>query len=537
LKGEKVMPWIGRKKIAFVPVFRPNVPPPDPPDVIPADWEGDIMRRLFFDPDTRTGADRSLSAYIHKVSSGRASFDAVIKPTVIIDRKDVRLEDPDVSQMGSKLKDERFDAAALVMLGLPPAGTSQRGGFWARFVMRERLGTWAMELMHVLTGFDDIRCQPQFIECPDVGMPPNIDIDMANFDEMAFNGGMHPSAYTKAAMKWLDASAIAKHSGRIEVYALHSVGLVQPPPSGRSTAVRIGSQVPYLMVEARLMVDQFESPSQFEPGIPSNGVIVYRVQTSDPLGSPQNDHIPVFRLTPTALNVGQSFVTDTNVSITVTGTTPGGLVVVVDDQNAPFDTGELLSYGDAGTPGNVSSPVIVGFGGWLAFKFLFAGSNLAGSNRIYAVDNQGQLLSYGDTGTLGNVSSPMVVGFGGWLDFKFLFAGKNLVGENRIYAVDNQGQLLSYGDTGTLGNVSSPMVVGFGGWLGFKFLFAGTNLAGENRIYAVDNQGQLLSFGDAGTPGNVSSPVVVGFGGWLDFKFLFAGMNLAGENRIYAIVS
>ncbi len=33
----------------------------------------------------------------------------------------------------------------------------------------------------------------------------------------------------------------------------------------------------------------------------------------------------------------------------------------------------------------------------------------------------GQLLSYGDAGTLGNVSAPVVVGFGGWLDFKFLF--------------------------------------------------------------------------------------------------------------------
>jgi hypothetical protein len=29
----------------------------------------------------------------------------------------------------------------------------------------------------------------------------------------------------------------------------------------------------------------------------------------------------------------------------------------------------------------------------------------------------------------------VVVGFGGWLDFKFLFAGGNAAGENRIYAV------------------------------------------------------------------------------------------------------
>jgi len=33
----------------------------------------------------------------------------------------------------------------------------------------------------------------------------------------------------------------------------------------------------------------------------------------------------------------------------------------------------------------VSDPGVVGFGGWQAFKFLFAGRNLAGQNRIYAL--------------------------------------------------------------------------------------------------------------------------------------------------------
>ena len=82
-------------------------------------------------------------------------------------------------------------------------------------------------------------------------------------------------------------------------------------------------------------------------------------------------------------------------------------------------------------------------------------------------------------GTLGNVSDPMVVGFGGWEVFKFLFSGRNLAGENRIYAVNANGQLLLYGDAGTLGNVSDPMVIGFGGWEPLKFLFSGRNLAGR----------------------------------------------------------
>ena len=68
---------------------------------------------------------------------------------------------------------------------------------------------------------------------------------------------------------------------------------------------------------------------------------------------------------------------------------------------------------------------MVGFGGWGDFKALFAGGG-----RIYAVDQAGQLLSYGDNGTPGNVSDPAVVGFGGWGDFKALFAGGD-----RIYAV------------------------------------------------------------------------------------------------------
>jgi hypothetical protein len=42
--------------------------------------------------------------------------------------------------------------------------------------------------------------------------------------------------------------------------------------------VRIGEEVPYVMVEARLKADPFDA------GIPREGVIVYAVQTPDPLG-------------------------------------------------------------------------------------------------------------------------------------------------------------------------------------------------------------------------------------------------------------
>ena len=405
------MTWIGTKRIAFIPVYR-TVTLPDPPDVIPSDWSGDILRRALNDPDPTTGADRSLRAYIRATSSGRADLEATVMPMVTVDRKDVRLDHADMQQLAQQMRDKGFDAAAIVMLGGPGAGTGQEGGFLARFAMVEKLGTWAMELMHVLTGFTDIRCRPGFTDC-EGGVR-----DIGNFDEMAFNGGMHPTAYTKAAIQWLDASVIAHHTGRIGGYELHAVGLNQPPPSGRVAAVRIGSQIPYLMAEARLKVDQFESRSQVEPGIPSEGVIVYRVQTSDPLGHPQNNHIPLYLLTPVALTAGQSVVSDTGVAVTVTGSRPDGFSILVEDRSAPFDHGQLLSYGDNGTPGNVSDPVVVGFGGWADFKALFTRGD-----RIYAVDQGGQLLSYGDNGNPGNVSSPVVVGFGGWGDFRALFAG------------------------------------------------------------------------------------------------------------------
>jgi hypothetical protein len=120
-------------------------------------------------------------------------------------------------------------------------------------------------------------------------------------------------------------------------------------------------------------------------------------------------------------------------TIVVSNSNPGGEVDLYYNNNAHYVAGQLLSYGDSGTPGNVSDPVVVGFGGWLQFKFLFAGRNEAGPDRIYAVNNEGQLLSYGDSGTAGNVSDPVVVGFGGWLQFKFLFAGRNEAGQDHIY--------------------------------------------------------------------------------------------------------
>jgi hypothetical protein len=228
-------------------------------------------------------------------------------PIATVDAQDVP---PDVlePQLGPQLRQQGFDAAAIVMLGGPGAGTS--AGFWVRFVMAEGVGVWAMEFMHSLTGFADL-------------YPFNG--NMGGFDEMACSCATHPSAYTKAAIGWLDPSAIAQHNGHATGYDLHAIGLIQPPPSGRSAAVKIGSQVPYFMVEARQRVDQFDA------NINSQGVIVYRVQTSDPLGHAQNNTAPVELLTTTALTAGQTFTADTGLTVQVTNALPGGYSVIVDD--------------------------------------------------------------------------------------------------------------------------------------------------------------------------------------------------------------
>jgi len=130
------MAWMGRKQIAFIPVYRPNA---HPPDQIPADWSNQILRRALYDPDPTTGADRSLRTYIHTVSSGLADLDAAVMPMQTVDQQDVP---PDAleGQLGPQLRAAGCSAAAIVMLGGLGAGTAQLGEFWARFVMVE--GAW-----------------------------------------------------------------------------------------------------------------------------------------------------------------------------------------------------------------------------------------------------------------------------------------------------------------------------------------------------------------------------------------------------------
>jgi hypothetical protein len=192
------MAWLGRKKLAFIPLSRTNI---QPPDVIPDEWAGKIMQRLFYDPKINPktgkpipGADLSVRAYFHTVSSGRADLDVVVLPAQTIAEKDVPPDALEAS-MGAQLRAEGFDGAAIVMLGGPGGGsTSQLANFaWSRFCMSDNLGNWVGEILH----------QTNLCDLPDLfdfaGSYP-ADANMGPFDQEAGYQATHLSGWTKRAV-------------------------------------------------------------------------------------------------------------------------------------------------------------------------------------------------------------------------------------------------------------------------------------------------------------------------------------------------
>ena len=305
-------PWLGRKRVAFVPLFRPHAAPPDQ---IPPDWENAILRRVVYDPRREAnGADRSLRAWLRAVSSGLADIDPVVLPMQTIDKQVVAANELE-GALGGRLRDQGMQAAILIMLGGKGAGTNS--GFWSRAVMAESNGVWLMELIHGLTGFKDLY---SFANDAD---PPERSID--TFDQMSASSQTHPTAFTKNELGWLDAATIARHAGASVNYELQHLSLAQPPVAGRVAAVRIGEGFPYVMVEARKMTDQFEAGMPAtgdgqERGIASEGVIAYRVQTRNPtVQTREGNKKPLYLMTLKALQPGESAALDDGVTLTVTG--------------------------------------------------------------------------------------------------------------------------------------------------------------------------------------------------------------------------
>jgi len=317
-------PWIGRKRVAFVPLFRPHAAPPDQ---IPPDWGNAILRRVLFDPRPEAnGADRSLRAWVRAASSGRADIDPVVLPMQTLDRQVVEANDLD-GLLGAQLRSQGIDSAVLVMLGGRGAGTNR--GFWSRVVMVESNGVWLMEIIHGLTGFKDLYSFANDVD------PLERDID--TFDQMSASSQTHPTAFTKNELGWLDAAAIVQHAGGTAHYDLQHNSLAQPPAAGRAAAVRVGSGFPYVMVEARRKTDPFETGfpktnDAEERGIASEGVIAYRVQTRNPTIQEREGHKkPLFLMTLQALQPGQSAPLDNGVTLTVAGEIPGGFAIQVKD--------------------------------------------------------------------------------------------------------------------------------------------------------------------------------------------------------------
>jgi hypothetical protein len=119
-------------------------------------------------------------------------------------------------------------------------------------------------------------------------------------------------------------------------YDLHSVGLVQPAPSGRSTAVQIETTGNPLFVEARQKVDQYDGPNYWSAGIASEGVIVYELAGEQNPAGPPDEIDPLIRLlTQTALRPGQSITTALGVTVKVLAELPGGFRVRIENPTAP----------------------------------------------------------------------------------------------------------------------------------------------------------------------------------------------------------
>jgi hypothetical protein len=292
-------PWLGTKRVAFVPLARTNA---RPPDQIPPDWENVILRRVVNDPRPEAnGADRSLRAWLRVVSWGRADIDPLVLPMKTIDKQDVPPEELE-GTLGASLRAQGVQSAILIMLGGKGAGTnSGQIPFWSRAAMAESNGVWLMEIIHSLTGFKDLYHFRSDVD------PIERSID--TFDEMSASSQTHPTAFTKNELGWLEAEAIGHYQPGTPLRGaiLHHISRANPPThSGEVLAVRIGDGFSYVMVEARKKTDQFEAgmPStndMEERGIASEGVIAYRVQTRDPTGpregSPDQTKKPLYLMT------------------------------------------------------------------------------------------------------------------------------------------------------------------------------------------------------------------------------------------------
>lgn len=329
-----VRPWVGGHRFAIVPVFNRQVD-----REIPSDWEYKLRRRMFYHPDAATGLDRSFQHYLHALSYGRAFLDGQFFPPVWSDDAEVNIPAMESLPEGHGYTD-------LIVI-LPHSFGQHRGGWafmdvspvngitsWARIAMfddrdmtrLQPLGVWAMEILHVATRMGDLY---------------NTQPNLAAYDVMADAGATaHASAHTKSLFGWLPEGRIIENDGAHD-YVLHPIGLSQPPPPGRVTAVKIPSLTQeriHFMVEARMAVDQFERKDSSSDGLPGisgssltakEGVIVYEVRSDE----------MVFLRSGMALGVGEEYVNvteDESIRLLVKEQLEDGFVVAIDVPGRPW---------------------------------------------------------------------------------------------------------------------------------------------------------------------------------------------------------
>ncbi|GGM12094.1 hypothetical protein GCM10007977_011570 [Dactylosporangium sucinum] len=325
--------WIGTKKIAFFLVYTYI-------DQLDPSLEAAIHRRVNFDPDS-LGADVSLRAFVRANSYGLADIEAHFIGMEQVEEGPGR-EIP-VTALAPKwettLRNQGFDGAFMVTLS-GDAGIAQQKGFWSRAPIFRNVGMWAMELLHQLTGYGDLYRFANHLEV---------------FDDMADAIGTHCSAFTKRAIGWLDEASIVTHTGRVRSYNLQALALA--PAADRRTAIRVGEDAKYFIVEARLGVDQFDGR------IPTNrqGVIVYQVEDPDTDPDPNriNPNLPL--RTRNGLKTGEVFTSATGVQVKVTARFSDGCTVRIVDpaQRLLNRSGEFSTPQAAGRP---TAAVVPGLG-------------------------------------------------------------------------------------------------------------------------------------------------------------------------------
>jgi hypothetical protein len=227
------------------------------------DFRYQVASRVFYDPQGADGADDSLQNYIQAVSYGQASISGIVFRTV-------RSADADVTGAAMDWLPSGHGYTHLLAV-LPHAFRAHRDA-WAWWdvdprngitafatvalfedpnqTRRQSTGVWAMETLHMVTELGDLYNGSPSTGRTTLWPTPALRVTRAPI----------------RSLRWTSATDVARHQSGTRTYDLHAIGLRQPPPPGRVTAVR----VPVVPLEARLEVDQYERRD-----VSGEGIIVY----------------------------------------------------------------------------------------------------------------------------------------------------------------------------------------------------------------------------------------------------------------------